>query len=118
MQLHDLTLLFIGPHTLYVLCVRTLSHHHHLLLLLLLQTTAHTISWTLFLLATHPEAEARLCAELNSLGLLAKPGKPAPTALQWEHLAQVSCSQQRWWLVADGGLGDRQQAAGCRGGFD
>jgi cytochrome P450 len=55
-----------------------------------LQTTAHTICWTLFLLATHPEAEARLCAELDSLGLLASPGKPRPAALQWEHLSQVS----------------------------
>jgi cytochrome P450 len=55
-----------------------------------LQTTAHTVCWTLFLLATHPEAEARLCAELDSLGLLASPNKPRPALLQWEHLSQVS----------------------------
>lgn len=55
-----------------------------------LQTTAHTICWTLFLLATHPEAEARLCAELDSLGLLASPDKPHPAPMQWEHLSQVS----------------------------
>jgi hypothetical protein len=53
------------------------------------QTTAHTICWTLFLLATHPEAEARLCAELDSLGLLATPDRPRPAAMQWEQLAQV-----------------------------
>jgi cytochrome P450 len=53
------------------------------------ETTAHTICWTLFLLATHPDAEAKLCAELATLGLLATPEKPVPNPLQWEHLAQV-----------------------------
>ncbi len=36
-------------------------------------TTAHTMTWTLYLLAQHPEAEARLCRELDELGLLATP---------------------------------------------
>jgi hypothetical protein len=55
------------------------------------QTTAHTICWTLFLLATHPEAESKLCAELDSLGLLATPDRPRPAPMQWEQLAQVRC---------------------------
>jgi hypothetical protein len=53
------------------------------------ETTAHTICWTLFLLATHPEAEQRLCEELDALGLLASPERPQPGALQWEHLSQL-----------------------------
>lgn len=53
------------------------------------ETTAHTICWTLFLLATHPEAEAALCAELDGLGLLASPDRPQPAPLQWEHLSQL-----------------------------
>ena len=36
-------------------------------------TTAHTMTWTLYLVAQHPEVEARLCAELDALGLLATP---------------------------------------------
>lgn len=53
------------------------------------ETTAHTICWALSLLSTHPEAEARLCAELDSLGLLVTPERPTPAPLQWEHLGQV-----------------------------
>eukprot|EP00775_Hariotina_reticulata_P003654 gene3654-3915_t len=53
------------------------------------ETTAHTICWTLFLLATHPDVEAKLCAELATLGLMATPDKPQPDPLQWEHLAQL-----------------------------
>lgn len=53
------------------------------------ETTAHTIAWTLALVSTHPDIEARLCSELKSLGLLAEPGGPPPTQLDWEHLAQV-----------------------------
>ena len=36
-----------------------------------IDTTAHTMAWTLYLLAQHPEAEAQVCAELDALGLLA-----------------------------------------------
>jgi hypothetical protein len=33
------------------------------------ETAAHTISWVLYCLATHPEAEAKLLAELKQAGL-------------------------------------------------
>lgn len=53
------------------------------------QTTAHTICWTLFLVATHPEVESSVMKELNSLGLLATQDCPTPQRMEWEHLAQV-----------------------------
>ncbi len=37
------------------------------------ETTAHSLSWTLALLAAHPEAEAVVVEELRSRGLLATP---------------------------------------------
>ncbi|KAL4859962.1 Cytochrome P450 4V2 [Chlorella vulgaris] len=43
-----------------------------------MDTTAHTIAWTLYLLAQHPEAEEQLCRELDELGLLATPQCPKP----------------------------------------
>jgi cytochrome P450 len=33
------------------------------------ETAAHTISWILYCIATHPEAEAQLLAELRAAGL-------------------------------------------------
>jgi hypothetical protein len=53
------------------------------------ETTAHTICWTLLLVASHPAVEARLLAELAGLGLAASPEHPRPGQMQWEHLAQV-----------------------------
>lgn len=40
--------------------------------------------------ATHPEAEVRLVAELSALGLLASPQQPAPRPLQHDDLAKLS----------------------------
>lgn len=54
-----------------------------------MQTTAHTICWTLFLVATHPDVESCVLAELADLGLLATAEQPTPQDLKWEHLAQV-----------------------------
>ncbi|KAF6260940.1 cytochrome P450 [Scenedesmus sp. NREL 46B-D3] len=53
------------------------------------ETTAHTICWTLLLVASHPAVEARLLGELASLGLSAAPQQPQPAQLKWEHLAQL-----------------------------
>jgi hypothetical protein len=38
----------------------------------------HSTSWTLFNIATVPGVQERIAAELDSLGLLAKPGCPPP----------------------------------------
>jgi cytochrome P450 len=54
------------------------------------ETTAHTICWTLFLLATHPEAEAKLLKELQGLGLAASPSNPKPRAMVWENLGSLN----------------------------
>ena len=41
------------------------------------ETTAHTLSFTLFALAANPHVQARLAAELAAAGLLHRPGCPA-----------------------------------------
>jgi cytochrome P450 len=41
------------------------------------ETTAHTLSFTLFALAANPHVQARLAAELAAAGLLHRPGGPA-----------------------------------------
>ncbi|KAF8072732.1 Cyp3a9 [Scenedesmus sp. PABB004] len=53
------------------------------------ETTAHTICWTLALVATTPGVEARVAAELGALGLLASPERPRPPPLAWEQLSQL-----------------------------
>ena len=53
------------------------------------ETTGHTMAWTLYLLAEHPEAEAKVAAELDALGLLATPARPRPRPLEYEDLAQL-----------------------------
>ncbi|KAK9827287.1 hypothetical protein WJX81_000437 [Elliptochloris bilobata] len=41
------------------------------------ETTAHTLSFTLFALATYPAVQAKLAAELTDAGLVARAGRPA-----------------------------------------
>ncbi|CAD7695564.1 unnamed protein product [Ostreobium quekettii] len=41
------------------------------------ETTGHTISWTLFCLATNPGAQERVAEELDAAGLLSNPGQTA-----------------------------------------
>ena len=53
------------------------------------ETTAHTIGWACMLLATHPEAEARLAAELQAHGLLATADNPRPRAPAWEDIGKL-----------------------------
>lgn len=46
--------------------------------------------WRRYFLAQHPEAEARLCDELDALGLLATLGRPSPRPLVYEDLAKLT----------------------------
>ena len=48
----------------------------------------HTTSWTLFNIATHPEAQAKIAAELDALGLLHKPGH-TPRELELDDLKRM-----------------------------
>jgi cytochrome P450 len=50
---------------------------------------SHTTSWTLFNIATHPAAQEKIAAELDSLGLLHKPGCPAPRELELDDLKRM-----------------------------
>jgi len=53
------------------------------------ETTGHTTSWTLFNIATVPGVQDKIAEELDSLGLLAKPGCPPPRELEWEDLKKL-----------------------------
>ena len=46
------------------------------------ETTAHTLAFTIFCIATNPAAEASVVAELQGLGLLATSSQPNPRQLQ------------------------------------
>lgn len=50
------------------------------------ETTAHTLAFTLFCLATNPEAEAAVITELRELGLLARSESPIAHSLRHEDL--------------------------------
>ncbi|GAB4815789.1 hypothetical protein N2152v2_002835 [Parachlorella kessleri] len=52
-------------------------------------TTGHTMAWTLYLLSRHPEAEARVCQELEEHGLLATHANPSPRLVEYEDLAKL-----------------------------
>ncbi|CAK0779841.1 hypothetical protein CVIRNUC_004867 [Coccomyxa viridis] len=53
-------------------------------------TTSHTASWTLYCVSQNPSIEAKIVEELDSLGLLAKPGSPQPRALQYDDLSKLT----------------------------
>ena len=53
------------------------------------ETTAHTLAFTLFCIATHPEVEATILAELQSLGLAAKQGAPQARPLEYDDLRNM-----------------------------
>jgi cytochrome P450 len=53
------------------------------------ETTGHTTSWTLFNIASDPGVQSKIAEELDSLGLLAKPGCPPPRELEWEDLKHM-----------------------------
>ena len=47
------------------------------------------MAWALYCLATHPEAAARVNAELDAAGLLASPSRPVPRPLQYDDLSKL-----------------------------
>jgi cytochrome P450 len=53
------------------------------------ETTGHTTSWTLFNIASVPGVQAKIAAELDGLGLLAKPGYGPPREMEWEDLKRL-----------------------------
>ncbi|KAK9812852.1 hypothetical protein WJX72_004712 [[Myrmecia] bisecta] len=53
------------------------------------ETTAHTLSFTLFCIATNPAVKAGVLAELDKLGLVARARQPA-RELKWDDLAKMT----------------------------
>lgn len=53
------------------------------------ETTGHTMAWALFLLASHPQAAARVAAELDEHGLLVMPRRPRPRQLEYADLSKL-----------------------------
>eukprot|EP00877_Chromochloris_zofingiensis_P015021 jgi/Chrzof1/9773/Cz04g15080.t1 len=53
------------------------------------ETTAHSISWTLLLIATHPHVEQQLMQELAAHGLLVTADRPQAEELRWETLSKL-----------------------------
>ncbi|KIY99832.1 cytochrome P450 [Monoraphidium neglectum] len=51
------------------------------------ETTAHTLSWAIFLVSTHPAVEAAILEELGDLA--AAPHRPTPRRLEWSDLARL-----------------------------
>jgi cytochrome P450 len=47
------------------------------------------VAWTLFAVSKYPEVEARITAELDSLGLLASPAQPSPRELELDDLHKL-----------------------------
>ncbi|CAL8472312.1 g11855 [Coccomyxa elongata] len=53
------------------------------------ETTGHTIAWTLYFLATHPKAMARLEAELDAAGLLKTAANPQPRTVTYADISKL-----------------------------
>jgi hypothetical protein len=47
------------------------------------------MAWVLYGVSQHPAVEAKLVAELASLGLLATPGNPTPRTVEWDDLPKL-----------------------------
>ena len=59
------------------------------------ETTGHSLAWALHLITQHPGVEARVAAELDTLGCLATAERPHPRQLTQGdlcHLAYLSCA--------------------------
>eukprot|EP00884_Botryococcus_braunii_P015153 jgi/Botrbrau1/23639/Bobra.55_2s0026.1 len=54
-----------------------------------MDTTGHTVAWTLYLLSQHPDKEAKVLEELDSLGLLVTKDRPKPRPLEYADFSQI-----------------------------
>eukprot|EP00884_Botryococcus_braunii_P003512 jgi/Botrbrau1/13161/Bobra.0187s0109.1 len=73
------------------------------------ETVSQAMSWVIFAVSQNPEVEAKVTAELASLGLLATTDNPNPRALEWDDLpklvyldAVIKETMRRWATVAMG----------------
>ena len=53
------------------------------------ETTGYSIAWTLYLLARHPEAMAKLEKELDDAGLLVTSARPRPRAFTFADISKL-----------------------------
>ena len=54
------------------------------------ETTAHTLSFTLFCIASHPDVQKKIADELQALGLLPSVGHRSARDLQYDDLHQLT----------------------------
>ncbi|KAK9821507.1 hypothetical protein WJX74_005016 [Apatococcus lobatus] len=73
------------------------------------ETSTTAISWALYCIATHPDVQQKVAAELQQHRLLASPTEPNPRALEWddlgklEYLRNVIKESMRLYPTASGG---------------
>eukprot|EP00798_Chlamydomonas_sp_ICE-L_P006975 gene6975-2539_t len=71
-------------------------------------TSAHSITWSLYDIARHPGVQAKICKDLEEVNLLHRKGKPATGSLEFDNLASfpyfnaVLKECMRFHLVAGG----------------
>ncbi len=53
------------------------------------ETTAHTLSFTLFCIASHPDVQRKIAIEMQTLGLLPFVGNMPARDLQYDDLHQL-----------------------------
>eukprot|EP00884_Botryococcus_braunii_P001148 jgi/Botrbrau1/11033/Bobra.92_2s0006.1 len=54
-----------------------------------METTGHTMSWALYLISQHPEVEAKIMQELDSVGLLVTEERPMPRDLEYADIGKL-----------------------------
>lgn len=82
------------------------------------------MAWALYLLARHPQVQAKLEAELDAAGLLVTATRPAPRALEFKDLSQlrylgvVIKESMRLVPVVAGGTMRASPMPICLGGYE
>ena len=54
------------------------------------ETTGHSGAWLLYLVSQHPEVEAKICTELDQLGLLKTGDRPNPRQVMYDDLGKLT----------------------------